>query len=134
MERRAALDEPFGMSASRLRALVRRLAGPTLPLPTADRRLIYCRRCGTDTANPVRWHEHDAAHWWIRLRCGVCAAVREVIATNDEAARLDRDLQVGVTKIATTAIKLDRARMRTDLATLTTALERDLIAPDDFMR
>jgi uncharacterized Zn finger protein len=100
----------------------------------ADRRLIHCPECGTDTANPVRWHEHDHAHWWIRLRCGECAAVRDLIVTDDEAERLDRDLQPGVTKIAVTVIGLERARMRADVATLTAALERDLIAPEDFVR
>jgi hypothetical protein len=112
MDRRPSSDEPPGMAASKFRALVRRLAGPTLPLPATDRRLIHCPRCGTDTCNPVRWYEHDAAHWWIRLRCGECAAVRDVIATDDEAERLDRDLQVGVTEIATTLMKLDRGPAR----------------------
>jgi hypothetical protein len=50
------------------------------------------------------------------------------------AQRLDRALQAGITRIAATTIKLERQRMRAELATLTRALERDLIAPDDFVR
>jgi hypothetical protein len=83
--------------------------------------------------NPVLWHESDDTHWWIRVRCGNCGCVREVIASDDEAQRLDRDLRPGMTKIAAAATKLERQRMRADLGTLTRALERDLIAPDDFV-
>lgn len=134
MEHRHRLVEPYRMASRRLRTFLRWLAGPTLPTPTPPRRLVHCPECGSDLVNPVEWHESDDTHWWIRLRCGDCGDKREVIVSDDEAERLDRDLQPGITKIAATAIRLERQRMRADLATLTTALERDLIAPDDFVR
>jgi hypothetical protein len=134
MEHRRNVVESGGMARSRLRTLLRRLAGPTLSLRTADRRLIHCPECMRDVVNPVLWHETDDTHWWIRARCGNCGWVREVVASDDEAQRLDRDLQSGMAKIAAALTKLERQRMRADLATLTRALECDLIAPDDFVR
>lgn len=134
MEHRHRFVEPFGMASRRLRTFLRRIAGPTLPAPTPDRRLVHCPECGIDLVNPVRWYESDETHWWIRLRCGGCGHKREVIASDDEAERFDRDLHAGVAEIAATAVRLERERMRAELATLTTALERDLIAPDDFVR
>ena len=134
MEHRHALVEPLGMARSRFRTLLRWVVGPTLQPAAGARRLVDCAECASDVVNPVRWSESDDTHWWIRLRCGDCGHVREVIASDEEAQLLDRDLQVGMTKIAATAIKLERQRMRADLVTLTRALERDLIAPDDSVR
>jgi hypothetical protein len=132
MEQRRGLVESVGMARSRVRTLLRRLAGPTLSPP--DGRLIDCPACTSDVVNPVLWHESDDTHWWIRMRCGNCGWVDEVIASDEEAQRLDRDLQAGMTKIGAALSKLERQRMRADLATLARALECDLIAPDDFVR
>jgi hypothetical protein len=117
-------------SPSRFRALVRRVAGPRYPLPSS--RLIRCQRCRLDLANPVAWREDDGSHWWIRLRCGGCGSVREVVVPDEDAQRLDRDLDRGLERIATALFRLDRATMRAEADTLTAALERDLIGPEDF--
>lgn len=134
MEHRRRFVESVGMARSRLRTLLRRLAGPTLRPTAADRGLIHCPECMSNVVNPVRWHESDDTHWWIRVRCGNCGRVREVIASDDEAQRLDRELRPGIAEIAAALTKREQQRMRADLATLTRALECDLIAPDDFVR
>ena len=84
--------------------------------------------------NPVSWHVQGETHWWIRLRCGECGLVREVEVTNDEAKRLEGDLDRGVQKIAANVARVDRERMIADSDTLTAALDRDLIDPTDFCR
>jgi len=119
---------------SRTRKLLtslRRLAGPTYP--DSDR-LVDCATCRSDTVNPVRWHVLDESTWWIRLRCGACGSVREVEASNEEAGRLDADLDRGLNEIAAVIAKLDRAEMAAASDALTAALERDLVGPDDFRR
>jgi hypothetical protein len=110
---------------------LRRLAGPTYP---DSAQLIDCTSCGSDVVNPVRWRALDDSTWWVRLRCGACGVVREVEATNDEAARLDADLDRGVTEIAAAVARLDRAEMASVSDALRAGLERDLIGPDDFSR
>ena len=117
-------------SASRFRVLVRRLAGPRYPLPSSQ--LIRCQHCRLDLANPVAWREHDASHWWIRLRCGGCGSVREVVVRDEDAQRLDRDLGRGLRRIAAGLYTLERATMRAEVEALTSALERDLVDADDF--
>jgi len=76
----------------------------------------------------------DESTWWIRLRCGACGSVREVEASNEEAGRLDADLDRGLNEIAAVIAKLDRAEMAAASDALTAALERDLVGPDDFRR
>jgi hypothetical protein len=54
--------------------------------------LIECCWCRADHVCAVDWEETDDTHWWIRLRCGSCGVWRDVVATDDEAATLDRAL------------------------------------------
>jgi hypothetical protein len=115
---------------SRPLAWLRRLAGAT----NRSVRLVDCPRCGWDFVNPVAWEERGETHWWIRLRCGECAYVRELEVTNREAQRFDRDLNRGVASITAAVDRLERARMGVIADALTVALERDLIGPTDFVR
>jgi len=110
---------------------LRRLAGPTY---RDSDRLVDCTTCRSDTVNPVRWHVLDESTWWIRLRCGACGFVREVAASNEEARRLEADLDRGLNEIAAVVAKLDRAEMAAASDALTAGLERDLVGPDDFRR
>jgi hypothetical protein len=116
---------------SKLLGFLRHVAGPTYPLPV---RLVVCRSCGSDFANPVSWHELDESRWWVRLRCGQCGFAREVEASNLEAESLDADLDRGMAKIAASLAQLDRERMQAESEILAAALERDLVDPNDFAR
>ena len=116
---------------SRLPGLFRRLRRPARPKRA---RLGDCERCDSDYVVPVAWQEIGESGWWIRVRCGECAFVREVEVSNEEATRFDRELDRGVQDIATTVARLERERMIADAGALTTALQRDLIDPGDFCR
>jgi hypothetical protein len=105
-----------------LRRFLRWLRGPMHPLAADDARdrvsLIVCRSCRAALANPVDWHAVDESRWWIRLRCGECMSSREVVVSDEAAARLERDLEPGLREIAAAV----------------TELEHDLIRADDFGR
>ena len=123
----------------KLKRLLRRLREPLLPGASgggrgANERLTVCGDCGSHVVNPVDWHESDKAHWWVRLRCGVCGRSRELTITDDEATQLERDLAPGLREIATTVAGLDRERMLQEAEIFIAALERDLIDPADFAR
>ena len=97
-------------------------------------RLGDCERCDSDYVVPVAWQERGESGWWIRVRCGECAFVRELEISNEEATRFDRELDRGVQDIATTVARLERERMIADAGALTSALQRDLIDFGDFCR
>jgi hypothetical protein len=136
MARGVTLGDPGAMqrNSSRLIELLRRIAGPTYPLPPAPGRLVHCERCDSDFVNPVSWHERGETDWWIRLRCGECGAVREVEVSNHEARRFDRELDQGLERIAATVARLERDQMIAATEALTAALRRDLIDAGDFHR
>jgi hypothetical protein len=94
--------------------------------------LIECLNCHTDYVCAVDWEEVDDAHWWIRLRCGACGVWRDVEATDEEAATLDRALSRHTATIERALERLDRERMIVDVDVLVMALDRDLIDPSSF--
>lgn len=116
---------------ARLLGLLRRLLGTAYTMPA---RLVDCQCCDSDYVVPVAWQESGELGWWIRVRCGECAFVRDVEVSNEEAKRFERELDRGINDIATTVARLERERMIAEADALTTALHRDLIDPGDFCR
>jgi hypothetical protein len=116
---------------ARLFGFLRRVARPKHAMPV---RLVDCEYCDSDHVVPVAWKESGELGWWIRVRCGECAFVRDVEVSNEEAKRFERDVDRGVMDIATTVARLERERMIADANALTNALRRDLIGPGDFCR
>jgi ribosomal protein S27AE len=96
--------------------------------------LLVCSQCGTDFVSPVDWAEHGDADWWIRLRCGQCGEVREVVVPQETATRYDSALNRTSEVIASTLRLLDRERMTAEVEAIATALQRDLIDAADFAR
>jgi hypothetical protein len=80
----------------------------------------------------VQWHEDGDEHWWIRLRCGECGFVRDVVVSDGDAQRFERELDRGVKEIAAVLRSLERARMATEVDALAVALREDLIDPGDL--
>ena len=106
--------------------------GEATPRPRAA--LHVCPDCRRDCVVPVDWHTADDDHWWLRLRCGECGGTCELTVTDDEAARFERDLAVGMATIRGVVAALDRESMEHELTTLVAALQRDLIDASDFAR
>jgi ribosomal protein S27E len=95
-------------------------------------RLVDCQRCGSEVVNPVAWEAAGETRWWIRLRCGECGFVREVVASNEEAAEFEAELDRGVRQLASIAARISRDGMIADARTLSAAIRRGLINADDF--
>jgi hypothetical protein len=94
--------------------------------------LTRCLMCGADFVNPVDWEEHDRDHWWMRLRCGECGVLRDVIVIDAEAQRYNAQLDHGVGIIAGALARLEREQMVALADTLSRALQLDLLDADDF--
>jgi hypothetical protein len=94
--------------------------------------LTRCRMCGADFVIPVDWHEHDAKRWWIRLRCGECGVLRDVVVPDAEAQRYNAQLDYGVGIIAGAFARLERERMTALADSFAHALQLDLLDAADF--
>ena len=79
------------------------------------------------------WHEADAQHWHIDLRCGNCGHRWDVEIEDWRAARYDTELNCDHAFIRRAAERLDRERMEAEVETFAIALSRDLIEPADFV-
>jgi hypothetical protein len=88
--------------------------------------------CGTDFVNPVDWGEHDAERWWMRLRCGECGVLRDVVVPDADARRYDAELDRGVKMIASALARLEHERMVALAHSFSRALQLDLLDAADF--
>lgn len=102
------------------------------PRGAATDGVIHCATCGSDFVTPVDWAEHGEADWWMRLRCGECGDVREVVVPQETAERFDRALDRGCDAIATSLRRLDRERMAAEAEAFSTALRLDLLDATAF--
>jgi hypothetical protein len=66
------------------------------------------------------------------LRCGECETLRDVVAADDVARALERDLRRGMATIRAALERMDRERMIEQTAAFVVALHRDLIDAEDF--
>lgn len=94
--------------------------------------LIVCVTCGSDFVSPMEWAEHDETNWWMRLRCGRCGELREVVVSEEVARRYDRALDRTSEAIVATLARLDRERMTAEVEAFATALRLDLFDAGDF--
>ena len=96
--------------------------------------LTGCPSCGSGYVIPADWAEREEKAWWIRLRCGECESVREVVVSNATAQRYDERLDRGMDEIARALHRLEREQMAREAETFATALELDLLDAGDFAR
>ena len=80
----------------------------------------------------MAWEEQGETHWWMRLRCGQCGEVREVVVSEAVAHRYDFALDRTSDVIASALSRLDRERMNAEVDAFTTALRLDLFDAGDF--
>ena len=115
-------------------ARVMRLFRPAAPASARAADLTICRGCGSGYVIPTDWSEQGDAAWWIRLRCGECESVREVVVSDAMAQRYDERLDQGMNEIARALQRLEREQMARVAEMFATALELDLLDAGDFSR
>ena len=67
---------------------------------TRARSLVDCERCGRDFVVPVFRTGLDKERWAVRLRCGECGTVREVVIDNAQAHQYEADLDRGAREVS----------------------------------
>jgi hypothetical protein len=91
-----------------------------------------CMFCCRRFVCPLDWGAVDDDHWWVQSRCGECGVWSEVLLTNAQAARLDRELDGQQELIRRAAARLEAERMEAQADAFIGALQRDLIDASDF--
>jgi hypothetical protein len=99
-----------------------------------DAGLELCPVCDRDFVQPVDWEPVGDQRWWMFLRCAECGMSREVVVTNAQADRFERELHARASILSTAVRKLEGERMSAEIDTFVTALHRDLIDAADFAR
>jgi hypothetical protein len=94
--------------------------------------LHVCAVCKSTFVHPVSWEEREEGQWWMDLRCGQCAAHRQILVSDDAARRYDRQLTSDAHDMAIAARRLDSEQMADSVDRFINALHSDLIVPDDF--
>ena len=94
--------------------------------------LADCRSCGADFVHPVEWSPDDDQTWWMLLRCGACGDTREATVPEAEAQHFDRELDRAEHRMERLAERLSSERLAAQADSFATALELDLIGPEDF--
>jgi hypothetical protein len=101
--------------------------------PAPHEHLAVCRSCGSEYVIPVDWTAQEEDAWWIRLRCGECELVREVVVSDAAAQDYDRRLDQGAHVIACALRRHELEQMAREADTFATALELDLLDASDFV-
>ena len=112
----------------------RALRGPIwpAPVPAADHSCLNCPHCRAPFLCPIDWGTVDDDYWWVLSRCGECGEWTETHIGNEQAARLDIELNRQQALIRRAAERLEVERMAVEAEVFIAALERDLIDAADF--
>jgi hypothetical protein len=89
----------------------RRRLRTSLPRPAGAPGDAVCHACGAEAVIPVRWQELESNEWWMRLRCGNCGEVCELVLSDAAAEALDQAIDLGVGKIRRSLLRLEREAM-----------------------
>jgi hypothetical protein len=112
-----------------------RRAHTQLPTPLEDDKiqdLHLCGGCGADLVYPVEWEEYGATHWQVTLRCPNCEWVGTGIYEQNLVERFDEELDRGTEALVRDLKRLMHANMEEEIERFITALDDDLILPEDF--
>jgi hypothetical protein len=113
-----------------LRAL-RRAARPA-PVVAGDRMSLDCPSCTAPFLCPMDWGTVDDERWWVLSRCGECGHWTETLVANEQAKRLDLELNRQQAFIRRAADRLEAERMAVEADAFIVALQHDLIDAGDF--
>jgi ribosomal protein S27E len=91
-----------------------------------------CSFCGSLLTHTTGRRETDTDRWEVDLRCPDCEREQASYCTRSELQRLDRELDRAVSEIEAQVRRLETLHMEEWIARFSSALNLDLIAPDDF--
>jgi hypothetical protein len=94
--------------------------------------LHICPACSSALVFPTDWAPARDRHWRVALRCPDCEWRGGGVYSQDVVDRLDEALDHGTELMLDDLTILARANMEQQVSTFVTALQADLILPEDF--
>lgn len=112
---------------------IRKLIGSrSIQAETASVSAEVCERCFSDLVQPIEAQAEQAGAVTLTLRCPECDHVRIGLCSWDEARTFGRSFAAGKAQLRNAYIQLTKDNFRDELNCFVSALEKDLIGPDDF--
>jgi predicted RNA-binding Zn-ribbon protein involved in translation (DUF1610 family) len=129
-ERQTATGEGLRLETE----LERRRSGQGRPAshPHRPGDLALCPCCGRDLVYPIEWAPATQRSWSVTLRCPDCEWRGGGVFGQDLLDRFDEALDEGTQRVLDDLELLTRANMEEQVERFVTALNRDLILPEDF--
>jgi hypothetical protein len=90
--------------------------------PDCDRALVY----------PVEWEEVSPTHWEVLLRCPNCEWGELGVYDQTTVDRFDEELDLGTEALLRDLQRLTKANMEEEADRFASALNADLLLPEDF--
>jgi hypothetical protein len=96
------------------------------------RNLHICLACDSELVHPVSWQEAPGQRWELTLECPNCGWSEEGTYEHEQVNRLEEKLDEGLADMLADLQRLAEANMADEIDRFATALEADLILPEDF--
>jgi hypothetical protein len=100
--------------------------------PGVDEDLHICGSCGSDLVYPTEWSEAGSRHWEVSLRCPNCEWHGTGVFEQSVVERFDAHLDLGTEAVVADLRRLLKANMEGEIERFVSALDADLILPEDF--
>ena len=94
--------------------------------------LHVCPDCQCDLVQPISWTEASDDHWELLLRCPNCQWSAEGIYDQVAVEELEERLDDGLADMLSDLQRLTQANMAEEIDRFLSALQADLILPEDF--
>ena len=94
--------------------------------------LHMCPSCESHLVQPIEWTEASEERWELLLRCPNCDWSDEGIFDQQAVEELEENLDEGLADLLGDLQRLTQANMAEEIDRFVTALERDLVLPEDF--
>ena len=99
---------------------------------SATQGLHICPECDCRLVQPLQWTEAPAGFWELTLHCPNCDWSDEGVFDQDQVDSLEQQLDEGLSGMLSDLRRLTQSNMTEEIERFTTALQRDLILPEDF--
>ena len=94
--------------------------------------LHICQDCGSELVQPVDWRATQDDRWELTLYCPNCDWTCRGVYDHEQIEQLEEQLDDGVEAIMRDLNRLTNANMADEIERFASALEADLILPEDF--
>jgi hypothetical protein len=96
------------------------------------RELHICLNCSSDLVQPMSWCESADARWQLTLECPNCGWTESGTYERSQVEHLEDRLDEGLADMIADLQRLTQANMASDVDRFISALDCDLILPEDF--